>query len=82
MKDHLGSSMRRIMNLDLQDPFLYKYYKEQGFCWIKRHYPRFDLIMRNPTIGFPVEIYTNFHPGCVKIDSRSGRKLIKKICYC
>jgi hypothetical protein len=82
MTGYMFSGMRRIMNTDLQDPFVYDLYKKDGYCWIRRHYPRFDTILRNPTIGYPVEIFTRYEPGCVKLDSRSARKIIHKICYC
>jgi hypothetical protein len=72
---------KRVTNLELQNSEYLESLKAKGFCWIRRYYPRFDLIIRNPTLGYPVEIFTIYNVGCVKIDSYKGKKIINKLCY-
>lgn len=81
MKEYSAFWVKRMRNFELQDKDYLDSLKAQGFCWIRRTYSGFNLIMRNPTVGFPVEIFTIFNAGCVEIDSRKGRKLINKLCY-
>ncbi len=73
---------KRINTYTLKDEAILNKLVTEGYCWIKRfNHTHFYEITRNPTIGCTVELYTSPYVGTVAIDSREGKKLIRKLCY-
>ena len=66
----------------LQDKIILDELLKEGYKFIKKyHYTHLHDIIRYPTVGCIVELYTVNHFGCVRIDSVEGQKLIGKLCY-
>ena len=71
-----------MLSTELQKRDVYSALIADGFMWIKqKHNVNFDRIVRNPTIGWWVEISRSHQPYSVEITSSKGRKLINKLCY-
>jgi hypothetical protein len=69
-------------NQELKDPEILKIYRALGFVWIRRpDFKGLDTFIRQPTVGFPVELYPWEFPGTYHIDSPRGYKLRTKICF-
>lgn len=73
---------KRIHTGVLRDPDNLRSLIADGFQWIRRlERPEFHEIVRNPTLGCIVEIFTSYHTSCIRIESPAGKKLINKLCY-
>lgn len=69
-------------NGELKDPYVLMKYKTEGFNWIIRpDFKGLSHFLRDPTIGFPVELHTWNFPGSVHVDSSSGKKLCNSMCF-
>ena len=69
------------MTENLRKPSVLAAMRIAGFVWIRRRVQPFSAVLRNPTVGCHVELFTQQDVACVHIDSFEGRKLIKKLCY-
>lgn len=75
-------SKKQMLNIDLQNIDTYNKIYNDGYHYILRiHISKLSNILRFPSIGFYVELSKYPQPGTIKIDSRNGKKLIKKLCY-
>ncbi len=73
---------KRIHTYQLQNTDTLQRLFEEGFVWVRRYNEvAFHEITRNPTLGCIVEVFTVRHIGCIAINSKEGKKLIKKLCY-
>jgi hypothetical protein len=73
--------MIRVSTLELQNKEILDNLKNQGFSWIRRYNRSFEHIVRDPTIGCIVELYTCRYPGCIPLNSPKANKLIHRVCY-
>jgi len=73
---------KRIHTYLLQDEYILQRLIEQGYIWIRRYDDiSFHNLIRYPTTGCIVELFTTCHAGCVPILSPKSKKLIYKLCY-
>lgn len=72
---------KRLLTTDLRRPEVSEWLRYNGYVWIRRYYPPFDSIIRNPTVGGWVDVFKVWDLGCVPIDSRAGQKIIRRLCY-
>ena len=71
-----------VWSQDLKDPRVLEEYALKGYRWLCRADPKhFDRIVRQPTMGFYVELYAFQHPGTIHIDSPKVQKLLNRNCY-
>lgn len=71
-----------VWSQDLKDPALRERYALSGFKWMCRADPKhFNQIVRQPTVGFYVELYVSRHPGCISLDSVKAKEILKRNCY-
>ncbi len=70
-----------LTTTDLQNEAIFEDCIRRGYIWIKRLERRFERIVREPTVGCRVELFTLQHPGCVELRSEKAKKLIQKVCY-
>jgi hypothetical protein len=69
-------------NQELKDPDCLYVYRSMGFVWIRRpDFKGLNWFIRNPTVGFPVELYPWPYPGCYHIDSPRGIRLRTRMCF-
>jgi hypothetical protein len=74
--------LKTLHSSELKNKQKYNYYKDEGFSWIKqKNYENFKNILRFPTVGCQVEISKLPAPGFVLISSKSGKRIINKLCY-
>jgi len=74
--------MKRMLSVELQNEEYKNFLTRGGFNWIRQYHTNdYDEITRSPTVGCIVEIFVNYNPYCVKINSKKGQKLINKVCY-
>ena len=74
--------MKRFLSTELNTNALYSKQLNDGFLWVRRRNPNhFADIVRDPTVGFHVEVFKIQHPGCIPLDSPKARAMLKKICY-
>ena len=71
----------KTTTVDLRDPYVLKYYLDNGFLYIRRLHYNYNHILRTPTDGCNVELTKERDLGCMLIHSREARKLIQRICY-
>ena len=69
------------MTDNLRKPSVIDAMRSAGFVWIRRRVRPFSTVLRNPTVGCHVELFTHQDVACVHIDSVEGMRLIKKLCY-
>jgi len=63
---------------DLQNPKTLKYYRAEGFQWIRRaDQKHYNFFMREPTIGCLAELTTHRDFRSAHLDSAKARKLIQ-----
>ena len=73
---------KRINTYLLQDETILRDLIKEGYQYIRKfNYVQFHEIVRYPTMGCVVELFTVNHVGCVRIDSDKGKKLIRRLCY-
>lgn len=71
-----------VWSQDLKDPAVMERYILKGYRWIKRADPKhFHKIVREPTVGFYVELYVAEHAGTIHIDSPKVKTLLNRNCY-
>jgi hypothetical protein len=71
-----------VWSQDLKDPEIRNLYALNGYKWLSRADPKhFNQIVRQPTVGFYVELYAIQHPGTIHIDSPTVQKLLSRNCY-
>jgi hypothetical protein len=74
-------SKKRILTTDLRRREVYMWLLCNGYVWIRRFNPPFQSALRTPTIGCWVDVLREWDTDCVPINSREGRKLIRRLCY-
>jgi hypothetical protein len=75
-------SMKRLLSVELQDEIYLNKLRSMGFKWIRQHHPEdYNRVLRCPTVGCIVEVFINRDFGCVKIDSKEGKRMINKVSY-
>lgn len=52
-----------------------------GFHWVRQKPQDYNKILRQPTVGCLVEFYASEYPGTVAVDSRAGKKLLRRLSY-
>ena len=52
-----------------------------GFHWVRQKPQDYNKILRQPTVGCLVEFYASEYPGTVEVDSRAGKKLLRRLSY-
>ncbi len=73
--------MKLVYSRDMRYPEVMQFFRERRFEWIRpREGRQFHEMLRRPTVGTNLEIFTVHHPKCVHIDSRMGKKLIWSEC--
>lgn len=73
---------KKINSYLLQNKLILNGLIAEGYCWIRQYaHSNFNEIIRNPTVGCIIELYTTEYTGTVPIDSKEGKKLIHKLCY-
>ena len=65
----------------LQNPNILQSYREDGYNYVRKYHKLYDNILRAPTVGCYVMLSRTSYPTFFPIDSRDGKKLIKKISY-
>ena len=71
-----------VSTYDLQDPAVLKYYRDDGFHWIRRvDQKNYKSIIREPTIGWMVELKTSDDLRCAHLDTKKAKRLIKTLNY-
>ncbi len=71
-----------VWSQDLKDPAVKESYAMAGYHWIRRADPKhFEKIVRQPTVGFYVELFAIQHPGTIHIDSAKVKTLLNRNCY-
>jgi hypothetical protein len=82
MDPYKPSRTVRLLNTGLQDPGVLKFYRDQGFNWIRRVETKsYNHILRSPSVGCMVEIKTFPDVRCAHLDTQKARRLIKTISY-
>lgn len=82
MDPYKPSRTIRLLNTALQDPAVLKFYRDEGFNWIRRVETKsYNHILRTPSAGCMVEIKTHPDIRCAHLDTRNARRLIKTISY-
>jgi hypothetical protein len=73
---------KRLSTYILQDQSILNDLLQEGYHYIRKfNFIQFHEITRYPTVGCVVELFTINRVGCVRIDSKEGKKLIAKKCY-
>lgn len=71
-----------VWSQDLNNPRVLDEYALRGYLWMRRADPKqFSRIVRYPTVGFYVEVFTSKHPGTLHIDSPKAKHLLGRACY-
>jgi len=71
-----------VSTYDLQDPHVLRYYRQQGYNWIRRvDDKKYTHIIREPTIGCIVELKTSDDVRCAHLDTKKAKRLIKTLNY-
>jgi hypothetical protein len=72
---------KRVYTYALRNPIYFKQLIDAGFAWISREEKPFLDTLRNPTLGCIVELFVTPRPHAIRIDSKEGQQLLKKLCY-
>lgn len=71
-----------VSTYELQDPIVLRYYREQGYNWIRRvDEKNYKRIIREPTIGCMVELKTSYDLRCAHLDTKKAMRLINTLNY-
>jgi hypothetical protein len=71
-----------VWSQDLKDPNVRESYALKGYNWVRRADPKhFHKIVRQPTVGFYVELFVEKHPGTIHIDAEKTQRLLDRTCY-
>lgn len=72
---------KRITTRALRNPIYLKQLMDAGFCWISREEKPFSDTLRYPTLGCIVDLYVIPRAYSIRLDSKEGQQLLKKMCY-
>lgn len=64
-----------------QRPELLDLIRVAGYEWVARLVQPYPKLLREPTVGCKVELYTMPYPGTVHIDSVAGQRILARLNY-
>jgi hypothetical protein len=75
-----NEGMIEINSVDLQNLKTYTDLIDKGYVWIRRKpIKNFNLQLREPTIGFTVEVYNYKENYCIELTSKKGKKMVSRL---
>jgi hypothetical protein len=75
-----NEGMIEINSVALQDLNVSTDLIDKGYVWIRRKaITNFNQQLREPTIGFTVQVYNYKESYCVELYSKKGRKMVSRL---